>query len=307
MSAGVLPVPVSIVLCAALLWALGALLMRLRRKFDVTLAAWALAAGGLLLLQAENAFGWRGAPHAALSMFFLALAIGAVLANFLPRRADGGLPAALPLAGLAVAFSAGDGLRALLSGLLLIYFIAVFIGAVRGAEPETASDDARAIGRPPLRRPDRVRGAREIALAIVAGALALQSGVTLLPQPQPDAPATAEPDAAPESAEADTASPAPAEPAEPTAPAEPEKPPEAPTPGSKPDPLAAPSAARPDALTDAKIYRTRAGDSLRAIAARLYGRPDMLKALAKANPRIKPDDRLPAGREIRLPVPPTRR
>lgn len=309
MSAGVLPVPVSIVLCAALLWALGALLARLLRKFDVTLAVWALAAGGLLLIQAENALGWRGTPHAALSTLFLALAIGAVLASFFLRRADGGLAAALPLAGLAVAFSSGDGLRALSSGLLLIYFIAVFIGAIRGAEPEpeTAPDAAQTIERPPLRRPARVRGAREIALAIVAGALALQSGVTLLPQPE--APTTAETGASPEPepAEAETAIPAPTETAEPTAQSEAEKPVETPAPESNPNAAAAPAAAQAETRADPRIYLTQAGDSLRVIAVRLYGRPNMLKALAKANPRIKPDARLPAGREIRLPFPPTQR
>ncbi len=294
MSTGVLPVPLSMILCAALAGALGVLLLQLRRKFDGVLAAWALAAAGLILLASENAFGWRGASHAPLFWLSVALATAALLAGFLPRRVDGGLAAALPLAGLAVAFASGDGVRALLSGPLLVYFVAVAFDALRGVEPASAADAAETISRPPLRRPARVRGARELAIAIVAAGLAVQSAAPLLPAPQPpEEPATPEPSDP-------AAAPEPAEPAVPPAPESAQESPVA-------APAPAPSAGAEEKPADVKIYRAQAGDTLRAIAARLYGRPAMLKALAKANPRIKADARLPAGREITLPVPPTRR
>lgn len=304
MSTGVLPVPLSMILCAALAGALGVLLLQLRRKFDGVLAAWALAAAGLILLASENAFGWRGAPHAPLFWLSVALATAAFLARFLPQRVDGGLAAALPLAGLAVAFASGDGVRALLSGPLLVYFVAVAFDALRGVEPAPAADAAETISRPPLRRPARVRGARELAIAVVAAGLAVQSAAPLLPAPPPpEEPATPEasdPVTAPETPDSVAATPTPAEPGVQSTSERAEE-----TSGAAPAP--APSAGAEETPANPKIYRTRAGDTLRAIAARLYGRPAMLKALAKANPRIKADARLPSGREITLPVPPTRR
>lgn len=312
MSAGLLSVPLSITLCAALLWALGALLLQLRRGFDGALVAFALAASGLVLLACETAFGWRVAPHATLSGLYLALALAAVAANILMRRAGrtdgGGFAAALPLAGVSLVFATGDGVRALLAGPLFVYFVVVAVAALRGVERAPSPDptEGRMPARPPLRRPARVRGVREFAIAVVAAALALQSGAVLLPAPPPEEPASNETSKS--------------EPAETTAPGEtaasaPVDPPPSPSegaensggeaaPGMKPTADAAPTAPK---TTDARIYRARAGDTLRAISMRLYGRQTMLKALAKANPGVRPDARLPAGREIRLPSPPTGR
>ena len=324
MSAGLISAPLSIALCAALLWALGALVLQSGRKFDGALVAFALAAAGLVLLACETAFGWRGAPHATLSWLYLALALISVAANVLMGRAGrvdgGGFAAALPLAGVSLAFASGDGVRALLAAPLLIYFVAVAVSALRGVEgaPPPDAAEGRMVARPPLRRPPRVRGAREFAIAVIAGALALQSGAVLLPPaPQPEEPAAneaSESEAAGTPVTGETAEPAPVDPPPSSSEGEEKSGADAapdmkkPGPDVAPDvkPMPDPASAAPKTV-DTRIYKTQAGNTLRAIAVRLYGRPTMLKALAKANPGVRPDARLPAGREIRLPAPPTRR
>lgn len=319
MSAGLLSVPLSMALCGALLWALGALLLQLRRKFDGAAVAFALTAAGLVLLAAETAFGWRVAPHVSLAWIYLALALAAVGANILMRRAGrtdgGGFGAALPLIGVSLAFASGDGVRALLAAPLLVYFVAVGASALRGVEGAPPPDPAegRTLARPPLRRPARVRGAREFAIAIIAGALALQSGAVLLPPPpQPEAPAAnelSESEAAATPMSGEPAEPAPVDSTPSSSEGEEKSGAEAapdikPGPDVKPVPDAASAAPK---TVDTRIYKTQAGDTLRALAVRLYGRPTMLKALVKANPGVRPDARLPAGREVRLPAPPMRR
>jgi phage tail protein X len=52
-------------------------------------------------------------------------------------------------------------------------------------------------------------------------------------------------------------------------------------------------------------YRTRDGDTLDAIAWRVYGRHGAVVALAEANPRALDAPVLPAGVVLQLPVVPT--
>ena len=165
--------------------------------------------------------------------------------------------------------------RPLLTLLLFLWSLFTAIGFARGREAETVVDP-RFPARLPLRRPQRIRGAREIALAAVTGALALAFGIHLFtPAPPPvETPPAQEETAAPEGVEA------PAESAEPKEPSVDE------APAPEPQP-----------------YTARAGDTFKSIAKRIYGDASKAPDIARANPDVKPNAKLRAGRKIKLPAP----
>jgi LysM repeat protein len=165
--------------------------------------------------------------------------------------------------------------RPSLTLLLFLWSLFTAIGFARGREPETVVDPLFP-ARLPLRRPKRIYGIREVAFAAVAGALALIFGVHLFtpaPPPVETQPAQEE-TAAPEGVEAA------AESAEP-----------------KESPVAEQPAAEPT------TYTTRAGDTFKTIAKRVYGDASKAPDIARANPDVKPKAKLRAGRKIKLPAP----
>ncbi len=48
-------------------------------------------------------------------------------------------------------------------------------------------------------------------------------------------------------------------------------------------------------------YTAVAGDTVKSIAKKLYGKPEKWRAIAKANPGLKPSSKLRAGQVIYLP------
>lgn len=165
--------------------------------------------------------------------------------------------------------------RPLLTLLLFLWSLFTAIGFARGREAETVVDP-RFPARLPLRRPKRVYGLREIAFAVIAGALAFTFGSHLfMPAPPPEeAPAAQEETVAPDSAEA------PADSAD-----------------TKKQPDAEPPAAEPE------THESRAGDTFKSIAKRVYGDASKAPDIARANPDVKPNAKLRAGRKIKLPAP----
>jgi LysM repeat protein len=165
--------------------------------------------------------------------------------------------------------------RSSLTLLLFIWSLFTAIDFARGREPDTIADPSFP-ARLPLRRPKRIRGAREVALAAVAGALALIFGFHLFwPDPPPVVAQPAQEEtAAPETAEA------PAENADP-----------------KELQVVETPVAEPATVT------ARAGDTFKSIAKRIYGDASRASDIARANPGVKPNARLRAGRKVNLPKP----
>ncbi len=143
-------------------------------------------------------------------------------------------------------------------------------GWLKGSEPveDTRRDDPR----PPLFPPKRVRGVREFAGAALAAAFvyvfAMGTGrAPVAPAPEP----VAQEQSAPEPAAAEE------------------------TPAD---------AAAATAKEQTQSYTAKAGETLRSIARKLYGKPEKWRALAEANPGVKPNAKLKAGQAIRLPPAP---
>ena len=65
-----------------------------------------------------------------------------------------------------------------------------------------------------------------------------------------------------------------------------------------------PTTAAATAKEQTQSYTAKAGDTLRSIARKLYGKPEKWRALAEANPGVKPNAKLKAGQAIRLPPAP---
>jgi phage tail protein X len=235
----------------------------------------ATAAAGLLYLFGTSAFGWGFLPREALfavyAAIFSLLAAMAILRRTGQRDAGAPLGAALiQQAALAYIFSPDGHWKQALSALLAIYFFIAAVNWLRGSEPESpVRDDPR----PPLFPPKRIRGLREFAGAGLAAALVyvFAMGTGRLPVPTSPEPAaqeeTSSEAAAPEqAAEVDEA------------------------------------AKVEEAPAAAKSYKASAGETLKSIARKLYGKGDKWRALAAANPGLKPGAKLKAGQTINLPI-----
>jgi len=274
---------------------------RLRHAVD------ALTCAGLVYLFGMSAFGWSAAPRTALCALF-ALVTLAVVAFGLIKEARGeeaGFPwrlTAIQAAAMAYVFGPFALWKPAVSLLLLFFFALETLRWLSGTEE--AVDEAQAKStRPPLYPPRRVRGVREFALAGTAAVLAylfaMGTGRAPLTPPtessEPAAEAVAEPPA-----EAPTES---AGAAQDAAPAAAEASPPAAAPEAAPAPEAPPAAAPAPAVP---AYKTVAGDTLKSIATKLYGKPEKWRALAATNPGVKPGAKLKPGLALKLPEPPTR-
>lgn len=232
----------------------------------------AAAAAGLVYLLGAGAFGWSFLPREALFALYAAIfAVLAATAILRKARADDAGeplgPALIQQAAMAYLFIAPDHWKPQLSALLAIYFLINAIGWLRGSEP--AEETKRADPRPPLFPPKRVRGVREFAGVALAAAFVFVFAMgTRPPVAPPPAPVAEETPAAPEETTA-------SEEAEAPAPAKEETP----------------------------AYVAKAGETLKSIARKLYGKPDRWRVLAELNPGLRPTAKLKAGQAIKLPPP----
>jgi LysM repeat protein len=184
-------------------------------------------------------------------------------------------PSLMLVLSIAYLFAPATIWRPSLTVLLFLWSLFTAIGFARGREPETVVDPLFP-ARLPLRRPKRIYGVREVVFAGVAGALALAFGVHLFTPPPPpvETPAAQEETSAPDSIEAPAES------------AEPKEPPVAEQPAAEPP-----------------TYTTRAGDTFKTIAKRVFGDASKEPDIARANPDVKPNAKMRAGRKIKLPAP----
>jgi len=265
---------------------------RLRHAVD------ALSCAGLLYLFGSRAFGWAFLPREALSVLFVLLAIAVVAYGALRelRGEEVGFPwrlTAVQAAAMAYLFGPLAFWRPAASLVLLFFFLLETMRWLAGTEEEETEEQGGS-PHPPLFPPKRRRGVRELALAGTAAVLAYVffTGIGRAPLVPPPEAATPAAEAASETpapaAETATETPAPAE--------------NAATPGDN----ASPPAAAPEQAAPVKDYTTVAGDTFKSIAKKLYGKPEKWRALAAANPGVKPGAKFKAGVSIKLPEPPTR-
>ncbi|WP_330084489.1 LysM peptidoglycan-binding domain-containing protein [Methylocystis iwaonis] len=293
------------IIAAALLAHLSQLATRRRLLHGV----YAATAAGLLYLFGEKALGWSFVPRDVLLAVYAALFVAVAGAALLRRGKGEDIPwigLLIEQGAMAYIFAPGAYWKPPLAALLLLYFLLELFSWLKGREETRATAGASTDNRPPLYPPKRVRGAREMALAGAAAALAYVFAMGTGKVPAPPAPEeqanveqqTAESPASDQTAPAENqAAEAPA-PSEELKPAETAQAPEATTP-----PDAAP-AEKPAAPED--TYTAKAGETLKTIARKLYGKADKLRALTAANPGIKPGAKLKAGQVIKLPEPPAK-
>ena len=276
MNPEILPAKLSIAILAALVAPLAMLVARGTKAELSSEPAWGFAALGLIVFCGEAATGAALSNHTAVTWAYLIAATFFSGAYFLRREYIPVWPSLMLMLAMAYLFAPPTYWRSSLTLLLFIWSLFTAIDFARGREPDTIADP-RFPARLPLRRPKRIRGAREAALAAGAGALALIFGFHLF---WPDPPPVVAQPAQEETAAPDTAE-APAESAEPKVPA-----------------VAEPPASEPATLS------ARAGDTFKSIAKRVYGDASRASDIARANPDVKPNARLRAGRKINLPKPP---
>jgi LysM repeat protein len=251
----------------------------------------AVAAAGLFYFFGMRAFGWGFIPREAFFVLYAGVfsVAAAIALTRLSRESVIGFPAReilLTQGAMAYIFSPLAWWRPLVSLLLMGYFLLDAIGWLKGSEaPMTTTRDHR----PPLFPPRRRRGLREFALAGLAAALAYVFVVGTGREP-PAAPPEAQTAAAPEAPSAPSAE------AE-TAVAETQNLARAET----PEPAAAAPAQAESKPTAPQTYTAVAGDTFKSIAKKLYGKPEKWRALAAANPGLKPGAKLKAGQAVKLP------
>jgi LysM repeat protein len=288
---------VSMVLMVLLALALLAHLSRVigvRRYFHLAQAA---SVAGLLYFLGENAFGWRFLPTEALFGLFAAL-FAAVAATAIVRRIRNGEAGfhwrvmLIEMGAMAYLFGPAQFWKPPVSAVLAIFFAFELIHSLKGSESAPTGEEA-AGKRPPLFPPKRIRGAAEFATtaAALVFVYVFAMGTGKAPEtPPPEAQTAAvEPPAEPEVA---------AEPPADSATQQNAAAPKDET-GASPAPEAKDSA--PEPQTSPKTYSAAAGDTLKSIARKLYGKADKWRVLAEANSGIKPTTKLKAGQAIKLP------
>lgn len=264
---------------------------------------YAATAAGLVYLFGAKALGWNFIPREALFVLY-AFLFAVVAGVALMRRGENDdvrwIGLLIEQAAMAYIFAPLNYWKPPLSALLLLYFLLELFSWLKGGEA-AAAESEESDHRPPLYPPKRVRGVQEFGAAAAAAALVyvFAMGAGRAPVASaPDEPAVEQSAAeAPPTAEA----PAPAESASAeTPPAEESKPAETAQATETPPPSAAPAPTAP-----ADTYVAKAGDTLKLIARKLYGKANKLSALVAANPGVKPATKLKAGQAIKLPEPPS--
>ncbi len=270
MNPDLLSAKLSMAVLAALIAAWITIIAVMKKREFTSDALYALAALGLIAFYGEAALGARLTDHAVAMWAYLAMAV-LVAGAFLLKRITFPLASTLTLMpAMAYLFSPTEFWRSPLTLLLFVWCVFAAFGFARGEEAAPMIDEAFP-GRLPLRQPPRIRGAREIALAIVTSALALIFGVALFwPAPPP----VETPTAQEESVTSETAE----------APTESQETKEAP-------------------VEEPASYTARAGDTFKSIAKQLYGDAKRARDIARVNPTIKPAVKLKAGQKIMLPTP----
>lgn len=270
---------------------------------------YAVTAAGLIYLFGTNAFGWGFVPRWVLFALYagLSVAVAAVAGMRQARKGDAGFPwggMLIQQAAMAYVFAPSGYWKPPLSALLLLYFLLELYGWLKGTEeivPQARKKDFR----PPLIPPRRVRGVREFALAGVAAAFvyvfAMGTGRTPVAPPPQELATTeqtsseAASTATPETPDVETNAEGGTESA---------KAPETATTSGAPAETPPPAATASSVPAD--TYTVASGDTLKSIAKKLYGKPEKWRAIANANPGLKPGARLKTGQAIKLPEPPTR-
>jgi LysM repeat protein len=271
---------------------------RLIHLFDAAIAA------GLVYLFGSRALGWAFMPREALLGLY-ALIFVAVAAVSIQRKMRGnnaGFASGSMLtqsAAMAYVFGPLDYWKPIVSGLLVIYFGLELLRWLAGTE-QAVEQREETDHRPPLFPPKRVRGRREIALAGVAAAF-VYLFVTGMGRTPPSL-------ASQESADAQNTASAPAEsgaaPSDETATSNDARG------GAEANAnmgergsvnASDPAAAAPQQSAGKNLYTAAAGDTLKSVAKKLYGKPEKWRALAAANPGLKPATKLKAGQAISVP------
>ena len=250
--------------------ALATLVLTLKKRARPLDAIYAFAALGLIVFFGEAAMGAGSIDHTIVLRLYLAAAASIAGVFLIRRESFSYLFSLTPVLATAYVFAPANYWRSPLTLAFFIWCVSAAIGFVRGAESAPVVD-ARYPGRLPLRRPPRLRGAREIACAGVASAFAVVFGAALFwPAPPPaETPVAQEESASPETV----------------------------APPSESDEVKEAPAQEPAS------YTARAGDTFRAIAKRLYGDVSKAGDIARVNPDVKPKTKLRAGQKINLPAP----
>lgn len=288
---------VSLAFAAVLAIAMLAHLSQLSGKNRLLHGLYAATAAGLFYLFASKALGWSFIPREAwLAFYGLLFVVVAGLALRFRGREGAGVPwggLLIEQAAMAYIFAPLAYWKPPLSALLLLYFLLELFSWMKGRE-EFVAEATEKSSRPPLFPAKRVRGVKEIAAAAAAAALVYVFAVgtgraPVAPPPEEQQVATEQP--------AEVAAPADSGSAEKTAT------PEEPSPAEAAQtPAPAPSPAAP-AEAPAGSYVAKAGDTLKSISRKLYGKANKLAALMAANPGVKPAAKLKEGQLIQLPPP----
>ncbi len=261
----------------------------------------AAVAAGVLYFLGINAFGWRFIPREALMGLFAGL-FALVAAVAIVRRVQVGSAGfswsalLMELGAAAYIFAPATLWKPPVSALLAILFLFELLQSIKGSE--AVAQEEVAGKRPPLLPPKRVRGPREFAAMAAALAFvyvfAMGTGKAPLAPQAENAPETQAPDETQVAAETPT-------PPEPHQSAE-----EAPKEASETPPAPKASEPAPETQGASKTYTAAAGETLKSIARKLYGKPEKWRALAAANPGVKPGGKLKAGQVLTLPAPPVK-
>lgn len=270
-------------------------------------ALYAATAAGLVYLFGGKALGWSFLPREALLAFYGGLFVIVAGLAILRRGKDRDIPwtgLLVEQAAMAYIFAPLAFWKPPLSALLLLYFLMELFSWLKGREEAVAEGESKD-HRPPLFPPNRVRGVREFAAAAAAAALvyvfAMGTGRAPVAPSQDEQGRSEQPAETATNAE----SPAPTDSETADAPAASAGEPEPAETAQAPAPATAPPV--PPAETPSESYAAKAGDTLKSIARKLYGKANKLAALSAANPGVKPAARLKAGQVIKLPEPPLAR
>ncbi len=303
MTPDLLSANVSMVFMAIVAAALLAHLSQIAKPDRLIHALYAVTAVGLFYLFGAAAFGWNFIPPAIWFGLYAALFIGVAAVAAMRRNQTGGesVPYAslmIEQAAMAYMWAPATYWKPPLAALFLLYFILETVGWLRGRHPAPQADEELEARRPPLIPPKRIRGLREFALAGAAAAMVYVFGVGT-----GKSPVAAKPPEQSVNEQAGAESPAPqADEAAQTEAAQPEAVPATESASKEPETPAAPA----EQPAPAKSYTAAAGDTLKSIARKLYGKPEKWRAIANANHGLKLSGKLKAGQIISLPEPPTK-
>lgn len=311
MNPDLLSANVSLALMAIVAIAALAHLSQLGGRHRLQHAVYAATALGLLYLFGGKALGWSFLPREALmavyaGLFLIVAALAALRPNVDLEAPWTGL--LIELAAMAYIFAPLSFWKPPISALLLLYFVVALFGWLKGREQPVAEASGKD-HRPPLFPPERVRGVKEIAAAAATVALvyifAMGTGRAPVAPPPEEQAAAEQPAESVASAEATPDAATEAKPDDTATQAAPEA-----TTSAAPEATASAAPEAPPAEKAAPVadtYTANAGDTLKSIAKKLYGKANKLSALTAANPGVKATAKLKTGQIVKLPEPPTAR